>query len=95
MEIEEPPIWFDVKVLDGAAVVHLLPTTNVATFEMFSFPTSRRICTLASMLALYGILTLLELLKSQQEGREEKEFKGRWRASRNKIPRKWISYRTL
>ena len=24
---------FDVKVLDGAAIVHLLPTTNITTFD--------------------------------------------------------------
>ena len=36
VEIEEPPIWFDVKVLDGAAIVHLLSTTNITTFEEYA-----------------------------------------------------------
>lgn len=36
VEVEEPPSWFDVKVLDGAAIVHLLPTTNATTFEDYA-----------------------------------------------------------
>jgi len=28
----EPPCYIDVKLLDGAAEVHLLPTANVSTF---------------------------------------------------------------
>ncbi len=32
----EPPISYDVKVLDGAAVVHLLPTTNITTFDEYA-----------------------------------------------------------
>ncbi len=32
----EPPVSFDVKVLDGAAVVHLLPTTNITTFDEYA-----------------------------------------------------------
>ena len=27
---------FDVKVLDGAAIVHLLPTTNITTFDEYA-----------------------------------------------------------
>ena len=40
---------------------------------LLSFPTSRKICSLVSMLMLYGILTLPEVLKSQQGRSEEKE----------------------
>lgn len=32
----EPPGFVDVKLLDGAAVVHLLPTTNVVTFNEYA-----------------------------------------------------------
>ena len=31
-----PPAFFDVKLLDGAAVVHLLPTTNVTSFDEYA-----------------------------------------------------------
>ena len=33
---EEPPVWFDTKILDGAAVVHLLPTINIDTFDEYA-----------------------------------------------------------
>jgi len=32
----EPPNFVDVKLLDGAAVVHLLPTVNAATFDEYT-----------------------------------------------------------
>jgi len=32
----EPPGFVDVKLLDGTAVVHLLPTTNVVTFNEYA-----------------------------------------------------------
>jgi len=37
-EVEEtqPPIVFDAKVLDGAAIVHLLPTTGINTFNDYA-----------------------------------------------------------
>ena len=68
------------KVLDGAAIVLQPMLLLLKSMPMLlSLPTSRRICTLASMLMLYGILTLLEVLKNQQGGIEKKEFKGRWK----------------
>ena len=33
---KEPPSTFDVKVLDGAAVVHFLSTTNITTFDEYA-----------------------------------------------------------
>ena len=30
------PDFIDVKLLDGAAVVHLLPTTNIVTFDEYA-----------------------------------------------------------
>ena len=33
---DEPAAALDVKVLDGAAVVHLLPITNVTTFDEYA-----------------------------------------------------------
>ena len=33
---KEAPVVFDVKILDGAAIVHLLPTNGVRTFDDYS-----------------------------------------------------------
>jgi len=33
---DEPPSFVDVKLLDGAAVVHFLPTTNVVIFNEYA-----------------------------------------------------------
>ena len=33
---QEPPGTFDVKVFDGAAVVHFLYTTNIITFNEYA-----------------------------------------------------------
>ena len=33
---QEPPGTFDVKVFDGAAVVHFLSTTNMTTFNEYA-----------------------------------------------------------
>jgi len=33
---DEPPSFVDAKLLDGAAVVHFLPTTNVVTFNEYA-----------------------------------------------------------
>ena len=32
----EPPNFTDARLLDGAAVVHLLPTVNVSTFDEYA-----------------------------------------------------------
>ena len=32
----EPPDFVDVKLLDGVAVVHLLPTVSAATFDEYA-----------------------------------------------------------
>ena len=41
VEVEEPPIQYHVKVLDGTAIVHLFPTTNATTFEDYAKLPSR------------------------------------------------------
>ena len=33
---KDPPDSFDVKLLDGAAVVHFLPCTNIVTFDEYA-----------------------------------------------------------
>ena len=33
---KDPPDSFDVKLLDGAAVVHFLPCTNIVTFDKYA-----------------------------------------------------------
>ena len=78
VEIEEPPIWFDVKVLDELLLSTSCPQPTLLLLKsmpmLFLFPTSSRICTLASVLMLYGILTSPAVSKSQQGKSEAKEF---------------------
>ena len=33
---QDPPVYFDAKFLDGAAVVHLLPVTSITTFDDYA-----------------------------------------------------------
>jgi len=74
-------VWFDVKVLDGAAIVHLFHTTN-PTFSRIMpmsllFLISVRIFVLASMLMWYGMNTSEPVSRSQQGRSKEMESKGR------------------
>ncbi len=59
---QEYPGAFDVKVLDGSAVVHFLPITNITTFNEYTpvvslFPTSWHTWILPKELTWSGILT--------------------------------------
>ena len=66
----EPPTSFDVKVLDGAAIVHLLPITNTVTFKEY-----------ACDVFIPHIKKHLDTASRSQQGRSEVEaYEGRWQA---------------
>ena len=89
------PDFIDVKLLDGAAVVHLLPTTNIVTFDEY-----------ADQVFVPHILKQLENSKrvdivwdtyipsSIKESTREKRGKGVRRkvAGKNKLPGKWADF---
>lgn len=91
----DPPGSIDVKLLDGAAVVHLLPTTNVVTFDEY-----------ADQVFVPHIMKQLETSKrvdvvwdtyipsSIKESTREKRGKGIRRkvAGKNKLPGKWADF---
>lgn len=92
---QEPPAWFDVKILDGAAIVHLLPTTNVDTFDEYSntvfiphikkhLHTSKRV----------DVVWDAYITSSIKESTREKRGKGIRRkvAGRTKIPGNWPDF---
>ena len=86
---------FDVKLLDGAAVVHLLPCTNIVTFDEY-----------ADHVLVPYIIKQLEhskrvdvvwetyIISSIKEGPREKRGKGIWRkvAGKNKLPGNWADF---
>ena len=69
----DPPNFIDVKLLDGAVVVHLLSTTNVATFDEYAdnvfIPHSLKI---PRGWILYGTHTSPVALKNQLGKKEER-----------------------
>ena len=91
----EPPSFVDVKLLDGAAVVHLLPTTNVVIFDEY-----------ADQMFLPHIVKQLEnctrvdvvwdtyLPNSIKQSAREKRGKRIRRkfAGNNKLPGKWVDF---
>ena len=92
---EDPPEDLDVKLLDGAAVVHLLPTTNMVTFDQY-----------ANQVFIPYILRQVENCKrfdvvwdtyvpnSIKESAREKRGKGIRRkvAGKNKLPGNWADF---
>ena len=95
VEIEEPPIWFDVKVLDGAAIVHLLSTTNITTFEEYAnvvFITHIK----QNLYTCKGVDGVWDtyLTSSIKESTRKKRGKGIRRKveSSNKIPNNWPDF---
>ena len=92
---KEAPEAFDVKVLDGAAIVHLLPTNGVSTFNDYAsnvfipyikkqLETSRRV----------DVVWDTYVTCSIKESTREKRGKGMRRevAGKNKFPRNWIDF---
>ena len=67
---------FDVKVLDGAAIVHLLPTTNITTFDEY-----------ASVVVISYIKKQLD-----KSTRVDVVWDGRRVEGRNKIPSNWPDF---
>jgi hypothetical protein len=92
---QEPPNTFDVKVLDGAAVVHFLSTTNIITFDEY-----------ASGIFVLHIMKHLEspdrvdvvwdtyITISIKESTREKRGKGIRRnvSGQNKLPGNWPGF---
>ena len=91
----EPPTSFDVKVFDGAAIVHLLPTTNITTFDEYAsnvfiayikkhLDTSTRV----------DVVWDTYISCSIKESTREKRGRGIRRkvAGRNKIPSNWPDF---
>ena len=94
-EETNPPNCFDVKVLDGAAVVHLLSTTDVVTFDEYAdrvfiphiikqLQNSRRV----------DVVWDTYFPSSIKESAREKRRKGVRRkvAGKNKIPTNWADF---
>ena len=91
----DPPNCIDVKLLDGAAVVHLLPTSNVTTFDEY-----------ADVVFVPHIMKQLEnsrrvdvvwdtyIPSSIKESTREKRGKGFRRkvAGKNKLPGNWAGF---
>ena len=91
----EPPSLFDAKVLDGAAVVHLLSVTNVSTFDdyasgvfvphtMKQLDTSRRV----------DVIWDTNVVSSIKESARERRGKGVRRkvADQTKVPGNWPDF---
>ena len=92
---KEAPVAFDVKVLDGAAIVHLLSTNGVSTFDDYAsdvfipyikkqIETSKRV----------DVVWDTYVTCSIKESTREKRGRGMRRevAGRNKLPSNWIDF---
>lgn len=92
---EEPSSPFDVRVLDGAAVVHLLPVTGITTFDDYAsgvflpyitkqLQTSKRV----------DVVWDTYLVSSIKESTREKRGKGVRRkvAGQTKVPSNWPDF---
>ena len=92
---KEAPVAFDVKVLDGAAIVHLLSTNGVSTFDDYAsdvfipyiknqIETSKRV----------DVVWDTYVTCSIKESTREKRGRGMQRevAGRNKLPSNWIDF---
>ena len=81
VEVEKAPIWFDMKVFDGAAVVHLLPTNNVTTIEEHAnvvfIPHVKKNMHTCKCVDVVWDTTLPAVLNCQQGRSEGKESEGR------------------
>ena len=91
----EPPSFVDAKLLDGAAVVHLLPTANIVTFDeyadqIFLPHISKQLESCTRVDVVWDIY----IPSSIKESTREKRGKGIWRkvAGKNKLPGKWADF---
>lgn len=88
----QPPSTFDVKVLDGAAVVHFLSTSGITTFEEYADVVFLPYLRIQLESAQRLDVVWDEYTKSSiKESTREKRGKGTRRKvqSQNKIPAKW------
>ena len=91
----EPPIFFDVKLLDGAAVVHFLPTANVVTFDDYANQVFvPHIINQLSNTKRVDIIWDIYTPRTIKESTREKRGKGirRKYESKNKLPRNWADF---
>ena len=92
---KESPVSFDVKILDGAVIVHLLSPANATTFDDYAnnvfipyvkrqLDTSRRV----------DVVWDVYVASSIKESTREKRGKGIRRkvAGKNKIPKNWPDF---
>ena len=95
VEVEEPLIRYHVKVLDGAAIVHFLPTTNATTFEDYHDATfiphmNQNLHTCKRV----DVVWHTYISNSIKESTRKKQGKGIRRKveSRNKLPSNWSNF---
>ncbi|KAK1893790.1 putative pseudouridine transporter, partial [Dissostichus eleginoides] len=92
---QEPPGTFDMKVLDGAAVVHFLSTTNITTFDEYaSCVFGPDIMKLLKTSERVDVVWDTYITRSIKESTREKRGKGIRRkvAGQNKLPRNWPDF---
>ena len=89
VKVEKPPIQYHVKVLDGAAIVHLLPTTNATTFEDYANATF-----IPHMNQNLRTCKRVDVVWDTNISNRKKRGKGIRRKveSRNKIPSNWSDF---
>ena len=91
----DPPVVFDVKVLDGAAIVHFLSTTCISTFNEYAgnvfMPYIKKQLEASTRV---DVVWDTYITCSLKESTREKRGKGMRRevTGRNKLPRNWIDF---
>ena len=88
---EAPPNFFDAIVFDGAAVVHLLPVTNIGTFDEYaSIPyILKQLETSAHVDVVWDVY--ISDIKASTRERRGKGIR-RKVAGKNKVPAKWMDF---
>ena len=92
---KDPPVVFDVKVLDGAAIVHFLSTTGISTFDEYAgnvfMPYIKKQLEASTRV---DVVWDTYITCSLKESTREKRGKGMRRevTGRNKLPRNWIDF---
>lgn len=91
----EPPASLDVRVLDGAAVVHMLPVTNIKTFNDYATDVFiPHIMRLLESCTRVDVVWDTYLPRSIKESTREKRGKGVRRkvAGQTKVPSNWSDF---
>ena len=91
----DPPVVFDVKVLDGAAIVNLLPSTGVSTFDDYAtnifIPYKKKQLDTSTQV---DVVWDTYVTFSIKESTREKQGKGKWQkvAGKNKVLGNWVDF---